>query len=227
VKAVNLIPTDARRGGASASIGKLGPGYMVLALLAIALTLVTLYVLTGNSISQRQAQLAGLRQQVADEQAREPDMSTYVNFENLAQKREATVRQIAATRFDWHGALSDLARVMPAHTALQSLVATASSSTSAVGDGASGDGIRTDLAGPAFELTGCTASQDDVAQLISRLRLIDGVQRVTLGSSVKPDSGASSSAGGSDTGCGANWPNFDIVVFFQTPAGATTTAATQ
>lgn len=71
--------------------------------------------------------------------------------------------------------------------------------------------MRGDIDAPAFELKGCTASQDDVAQLMSRLRLIDGVTRVTLEDSTETPSttGSTVPAQGGCTG-----PTFDMVVFF-------------
>jgi hypothetical protein len=70
-------------------------------------------------------------------------------------------------------------------------------------------------------MTGCTGNQDEVAQLMSRLRLINGVTRVTLGQSVKSASGAgstSTSAASAHTCAGG--PSFDMVVFFQPMANA-------
>jgi Tfp pilus assembly protein PilN len=229
VKAVNLIPTESRRGGMSPSLGRLGAAHAVVGLLVIALAFVTVYVLTSNSVSDRKAQLAGLNQQVTQIQAQINRLNSYAQFEKLAQARAATVRQIAATRFDWHGALSDLSKVVPANTSLQSLVATASSTTSSSGGAgaAPGGSIRSAINAPAFQLKGCTHTQDQVAQLISRLRLINGVTRVTLQDSTAQVSGAagtsvSSSAGaaGSSAGaCPAHGPSFDMVVFFQPLAG--------
>jgi Tfp pilus assembly protein PilN len=159
-------------------------------------------------------------------------LSSYAHFEQLAQQRAATVRQIAATRFDWHGALSDLSKVMPADASLQSLVATVSAG-SASGSSGAGGGVRGDINVPALELKGCTGSQDEVAQLISRLRLINGVTRVTLDDSVKQAAGqpgaavtSSPSSGSSAGGCSANGPSFDMVVFFQPLAAATTATGT-
>jgi Tfp pilus assembly protein PilN len=201
----------------------------VLAVLVIMLAFVTMYVLAGNTISQRKAQLASLKQQVAQLQAQTAQLNSYAEFRTLAQARAATVRQIAATRFDWHAALTDLSRVMPANASLQSLVATPSTSaTGAAGASASSGAVRGAINAPAFELKGCTASQDDVAQLVSRLRLINGVSRVTLEDSIKQSSGQSGAAvssagstpGSSGAGCKSGWPNFDMVVFFQPVSGA-------
>jgi Tfp pilus assembly protein PilN len=199
--------------------------------LAIALLFVTIYTLTGNTISSRKAKLKTLHAEVAHEQAQAARLQNYVAFQKLAQSRVDTVREIAAARFNWHGALADLAKVVPANTSLQSLTGSvvpgASISGNSVGSGSS---IRGDLQVPAFELSGCSDTQDDVAELMSRLRLIDGVTRVTLNSSSKSltaQSGASASGGSGNTGCGSNSPTFDIVVFFQavTNAGPTGIAA--
>jgi Tfp pilus assembly protein PilN len=216
MRAVNLIPKDARRAGMSPSLGKLGASHVVVALLVVALGFVTLYVLASNTVSQRQSQLAGLKQQVTSMQAQVARLNSYAQFEKLAQEREQTVREIATSRFDWHGALSDLSKVVPANTSLQSLVATVSPSVSGVGGGSGA--VRGDISAPAFELKGCTGSQDEVAQLISRLRVINGVTRVTLEDSTAATN-ASGSTTGSVSGCPASGPSFDMVVFFQPGAG--------
>jgi Tfp pilus assembly protein PilN len=241
VRAVNLIPTDSRRTGGGPSIAPQSPAILVLGLLAVAVAFVTIYVLTSNTISSRKANLAQIQAEVAQQQAESARLANYAQFAQLAQARVQTVRQIAATRFDWHGALSDLAKVVPANTSLQSLTGTVSPSAggAGAGGGAVGAGLRSAISAPAFEMAGCTATQDDVARLISRLRLINGVTRVTLGSSAKQDSaqsGATVSTTAASTnpseGCGANAPSFDLVVFFTPiagvgPSGASPPAASQ
>lgn len=239
MRAVNLLPTDTRASaGGGFSLGQLGPVHVVLAVLVIVLVYVTVYVLTSNTISQRQSQLAAVNQQVTQEQAQISKLTSYTQFAQLAQQRAATVKQIAETRFDWHAALTDLSKVMPANASLQSLVATVAPGASVSGAGgstggsaASSGGLRGAVNAPAFEMKGCTATQDDVARLISRLRLINGVQRVTLEDSTKAQAGPggaaapSSGTGGSSGGCPANGPTFDLVVFFQSMPGASSGAA--
>jgi Tfp pilus assembly protein PilN len=202
----------------------------VIGVLVIALAFATVYVLTSNTISQRKSQLAGLQQQVAQIQGQIARFNSYAHFEQLAQQRASTVRQIASSRFDWHGALADLSKVVPADTSLQSLVATAAPG----GSGASGGGVagvRSAINAPAFELKGCTGTQDEVAQLMSRLRLINGVTRVTLEDSVKGGAGqagavvASAPASSGAQGCAASGPSFDMVIFFQPLSGAASTGS--
>jgi Tfp pilus assembly protein PilN len=236
VKAVNLIPADAQR-GRGVQLGSLpsGPGAIVLGILAVALALVTVYVLTANSISERKVTLATDQAQLTTVKAEAAELSQYSDFAQLAQARIQTIREIATSRFDWHASLADLSKVVPADTSLQSLVGTVSPDTGVGGASSAGSGagsLRSAIDAPAFELSGCTKTQDDVARLMSRLRLMNGVTRVTLADSTKSAgaqagaSVASGSAAGATAsqGCGANTPSFDLVVFFQPLPGATPTA---
>jgi Tfp pilus assembly protein PilN len=218
MRAVNLIPADARGGSRSRgpSTGMQVPVYVLLGFLAAAVALVTIYVLTNNSITSRTAQLSNLKTEVAQEQAAVTRLGSFTKFASLAQTRISTVHSIAAARFDWHGALSDLAKVIPANVTLQSVVGTV---VPGAGSGGTGS-LRSDVTAPAFELSGCTRSQDDVARLMSQLRLINGVTRVTINDSQMSNSASAPSSTGSSQGCGANAPNFDLVVFFQPVANA-------
>jgi Tfp pilus assembly protein PilN len=224
MRAVNLIPAEARKAGPGIQSGGLGPGFAVLGLLGLALLLVTIYVLTSNTISDRKVQLADLQAQVAQEQAAAGPLASYASYAQLAQARVATVTQIAQSRFDWHAALADLSRVVPRNASLTSLVATSSPSATVTGGGGNTSSLRGDIAAPAFQISGCTTSHDDVARLMSRLRLINGVQRVTLSDSVKQSGGAAgvSSPGTSagSAGCATSQTEFDLVVFFVPIAGA-------
>lgn len=231
MKAVNLIPSDARKDGGISSSYQI-VHYGLFGVLAAALALVTLYVLAGNSVSSRQAQLTSLQAQVAQAQSEVTQLGTYASFQKLAATRVQTVEGIAATRFDWHTALTGLSRVVPADTSLQSLIATAAPGASAGGSASGSAGaLRGAVSTPAFELAGCTSTQDDVARLMSRLRLVPGVSRVTLGASQKSSAATSGttvsgSGGAGPQGCGPNKPSFDIVVFFQPLTGAGPTGAT-
>jgi Tfp pilus assembly protein PilN len=224
MRAVNLIPRDARRPGMVTTGFSFGPSYAILAVLAIAVALVTVLVLTNNTISDRQAKLDGLRSQLANEQALVGRLVPYQRFAQLAQARVSTVREIVAARFDWHRALSDLSKVVPANTSLQTLNATVSPSA-----GGGGSAVRGDIPTPAFDLVGCTRSQDDVARLMSRLRLVEGVTRVTLESSAGAGAGVTSGSAATTTStvCSGG-PSFQLVVFFSAPPtlGASTTPST-
>jgi Tfp pilus assembly protein PilN len=234
VKAVNLIPGDSRSRSTRSSRIPFGPTQVFLVLLAVAVGLVTVYVLTSNTIKERQVKVAQLQQEVSQQQAVATRLTNYANFVKLAQKRIQTVRQIASTRFDWYSALRDLSRVVPADTSLQSLTASVAPGDTAGSSATPGStSVRGDIAAPAFEIRGCTKTQDDVARLMSRLRLINGVTRVTLEDSQKQaatqgGASVSSASTGSATGsqgCGGNTPSFDLVVFFTPLPGEAAAAA--
>jgi Tfp pilus assembly protein PilN len=224
MRAVNLIPADSRGGSGSRgpSTGMQVPVYVLLGFLAAAVALVTVYVLTNNSIASRTAKLSNLKTEVTQEQAAVARLGEFTKFAQLAQTRISTVHSIAAARFDWHTALSDLSKVVPANTTLQSVVGTivpGANSGGGSGSGSTGS-LRGDITAPAFELSGCTHSQTDVAKLMSQLRLINGVTRVTISDSQMSNSTAAPSTSGSGQSCGANAPSFDLVVFFEPVANA-------
>ncbi|HTP20787.1 MAG TPA: hypothetical protein VMJ65_14345 [Solirubrobacteraceae bacterium] len=220
MRAVNLIPADSRgRSSRGPSTGMQVPVYILLGFLAAAVALVTVYVLTSNSISSRTATLTSLKTQVAQEQAAANRLGEFSKFSQLAQTRIGTVRGIASARFDWHTALVNLSKVVPANTTLQSISGTVVPGASAGGGGA-GSSLRSAITAPAFEMTGCTANQDDVARLMSRLRLINGVTRVSFSNSQESNSGAPGGSSGNGQGCAANAPTFDLTVFFSPVANA-------
>jgi Tfp pilus assembly protein PilN len=197
------------------------PVYVLLGFLAVAVALVTVYVLTNNSIADRRATLASLQTQVTQEQAAAARLGEFTKFSALAQTRIGTVRSIAAARFDWPAALTDISKVVPANTTLQSLVGTVvpGATTGGSGGGANGS-LRGDITAPAFELTGCTRSQDDVARLMSQLRLVNGVTRVAFSNSQESTGSGTTVGPGGSQGCGPNTPTFNLVVFFQPVANA-------
>ncbi|MHB8690857.1 MAG: hypothetical protein ACYDHH_06385 [Solirubrobacteraceae bacterium] len=209
MKAVNLIPRESRT-NRGVSPRSLGPGHAVLAVLVIAVAFVAIYVLNKNTISDRQSTLAGLTSQVSQTQAIASSLQGYVTYEQAAQQHASTVRTIVAARFNWDTALTELSQVVPTGTSLQSLSGTVVpgatvTSSSSGGSGVGTGTLRSVLGVPAFEIRGCTTSQDEVANLLSRLRLINGVTRVTLSDSQKDTSSAA---------CRVNAPAFDLVVFF-------------
>jgi Tfp pilus assembly protein PilN len=227
MRAVNLVPADSRgRSSRGPSTGMQVPVYILLGFLAAVVALVSVYVLTNNSISSRTATLNSLKTQVAQEQAAANRLGAFSKFSQLAQTRISTVRGIASARFDWHTALVNLSQVVPADTTLQSIVGTVVPGASAGGGGGgAGSSLRSDITAPAFELTGCTTNQDDVARLMSRLRLINGVTRVSFSNSQETNSAApSSGSGGSSNsngqGCSGSAPTFDLTVFFTPVANA-------
>jgi len=231
VRAVNLIPADERRGGAGGSGRSGGAVYVLLGVLAVAVLAVSAYVLTGNSVNDKTAELASASAKADSAEQQAAALKPYAEFAKLEQQRVATVKSLASSRFDWDRTLRQLSKVMPDNVWLASFLATVKPGVTVDGSAASGDtgNIRQASQNPAIEMIGCTTSQDEVARLMTRLRLMGGVDHVVLSSSEKATSNtaaASAPASGSDSAgadsgdCrhGSNrFPQFSIVILFKSP----------
>ncbi|HEV7750460.1 MAG TPA: PilN domain-containing protein [Baekduia sp.] len=240
MRAVNLIPADQQRGAGGAAGRSGGGAYILLGALALFVVMAAAYVHTGKSADSKKAELARVTQEATTAEAKAQSLQSFTKFSSLRTKRVDTVSQLAASRFDWSHALREVARVLPTNAWLSSLTGTTSPSVSL--SGGSGSALRSSLAVPAIEIQGCTTSQASVARMMARLRLIDGVQRVTLEDSTKVeaaggavgDSGGGAVGGGSSSDCrggSSHFPLFKIVVFYEQQAnavpvaGGTTTTA--
>ena len=226
MRAVNLIPVEDRRGLRGSGSGSGVASYIVLGVLAAVVAMSAAYTHTNRSLGDRRAQLESVQSQVDTAQAQVQRYSSYTGFTALRQKRSETVRSLAASRFDWSHALHELARTIPSNAWLTSLKGTVTPGVSV--DGGTSDSLRASLPNPALEVMGCTTSQADVAKVISSLRRIDGVERVSLSSSQKLDQSAANGSGrGTDGDCrngNAHYPQFSMTLFFATP---TTPSAAQ
>jgi Tfp pilus assembly protein PilN len=229
MNAVNLIPAEQRRG-----IGGNGSGlasYVVLGLLALIVAMSAAYTLANRSLGDKRDKLASLQQQAQAYQARAEGLAGYTSFSGLRQKRSETVRSLATSRFDWSHTLHEVARTIPSDAWLTSMRGTVSPGTSV--EGGSNDPLRGSYPGPALEIVGCTTSQDKVAAVISSLRRIDGVQRVSLSSSAKIDNSSGTGAGGGGGGDGdcrngnVRFPEFSLTLSFNAPSAPATASATQ
>jgi Tfp pilus assembly protein PilN len=236
MRAVNLIPLEERRGlrggGAGAGIGS----YIVLGVLALVVAMSAAFTLANRTLTDRRAELTSVQAQVAQAESQAQQLASYTTFSALRQKRTETVRSLAASRFDWSHALHEIARTIPSNAWLTSLRGTVAPGINV--EGGSDDPLRGAIPSPAIEIVGCTVSQADVASVISDLRRVDGVQRVSLSSSQRLDSSAatptaasgSSGGGGSDDDCrhgNARFPQFSMTLFFKSPPAPGTQATTQ
>jgi Tfp pilus assembly protein PilN len=227
MKAVNLIPADEQRGlrGSGSGLGS----YIVLAVLALVVAASAATTLTNRTLTHRRDKLAAVQEQTRQAQAEVTRLASYTGFSALRQKRSDTVKSLAASRFDWSHALHEVARTIPSDAWLTSLRGTVAPGISV--EGGADDSLRSSVAAPALALVGCTTSQGEIARVISSLRRVDGVQRVTLSSSAKLDnsSGASGSAEGNDCRHGnQRFPEFSMILFFnpQPAAGSSTPGTT-
>jgi len=213
VRPFNLIPPEQRRGvKAPLRAGILG--YVIVAVLAVALLGVTLVVLTGNQISDRKAEVTTLQGQVAQAQARAQELSRYQQFASLQQARQDTVSSLAKSRFDWERVLRELAIVIPSDVWLTNVTASASGDSSSGSSSSSSSSAATDIQGPSLDMQGCASSHDAVATFLASLRDIDGVTRATVMSSDAQDPNDSSGSTGS-TGGGGGCTSPGLVISFE------------
>jgi len=216
MKAVNLMPRDARVAGRSAQGSGTG-AYLLLAALAALVVCVTVWATANKQTGDRRAQLERVTAQAAAAEKRAGASVAFVEFQRLARERVQTVTNLSSTRFDWAHAMREVGRVIPGDVWLTGLAGTT---------GAAGGPPSTSTSAapaPVIELAGCTRSQAKVARLMARLRTIDGLRGVTLKTSEKPD-------GTGDESCPANRasdPRFTIAVSFAVPgAGPATVDST-
>ena len=225
MRAVNLIPADARR--AASAAGKSGGGvYVLLGALGLVVACVAALTITNRQVAEKSAEAGRLEVQAAAAQAKAGNLATYKQFNQLVKTRSEGVRTLAATRFDWGATLEQVSRVIPADVSLTQLTA---STAPGIGSGG-GVSLRSALENPAVELLGCAPSQARVALLMARLRRLEGVRRVSVAASTKAEDTQAPSASpdeSADTGtCRVDdqTPEFQIVVFFGTPRAAPTQA---
>jgi Tfp pilus assembly protein PilN len=217
MRPVNLIPAEERR-GQNAPL-RSGPiAYIVLGALVALLAGVTLVVLTGNQIADREAELAQVEREDTAATAQAQRLSAYTQYQLLSEQRTTTVKSLADSRFDWERVMRELSLVLPSNVWLTSLTASASPSAS-TGGGEGGDGdLRQAVAGPALEMSGCSTGQDGVAGFVGALKDMDGVTRVGVESSALPAVGtaAGTGEGGSSSNCRTRdfIAEFKIVVAF-------------
>ncbi|MCW3012635.1 MAG: hypothetical protein JWO90_3039 [Solirubrobacterales bacterium] len=234
MRAINLIPADERRGAGGAGGRSGGAAHVLVGLLAVLVAVTAYWTLQKRSLSDKQAEVAHVEVQAASSEAQAAELTSFIQFAGLRAARTQTVTSLASSRFDWSHALEEIARVIPANVSLTALVGTVAPGVSLkAGGGVATSSLRSALPVPAVELSGCTTDQDSVARMLTRMRLIDGVTRVSLQSSVKADAVGGGTAGSGAGACrqgkqGAS-PTFALVVFFDQVAGSvpTTTPGTR
>jgi Tfp pilus assembly protein PilN len=228
MRAVNLIPADLRASRSGG--GRSGNGaFVVLGALALLVVMVSGYTLAGRAVSDKQARLTAVERQAAAAEQRTANLKAYTEFSTLSKQRTETVKSLAASRFDWAHAMTDVARVLPSNAWLSSMRATVAPGVSV--DGAA-DPLRQGLAVPAIELSGCTTSQANVARIVADLRAADGVRRVSLSSANKSEAtgatsteAASAGTAGDCTQGNSHRPKFSLTLFYDAPAAPAAAAS--
>jgi Tfp pilus assembly protein PilN len=202
MKAVNLLPSDARR--SFGTLRGLTPGTnMLLGALIAGLVLVIAYVAMTNAVTSKKDELSQIRIAQAAASLQVAELKPYADLEELRQSLLERVRSLAGGRYDWPQTLDRVARAFPADATLTNF------------DGAAAEGT----AAPSIMLSGCTPSHDDVAGLIDRLRAVKGVTGVSLQSSTIGEAGGE--------GACPHEEQFKLAVQLDAPAGAQAAQAGQ
>lgn len=233
MKAVNLIPSEQRASGKTTAASAAAPSeggsafgaYVVLGVLALAVAAAALYVLATNSIKANEAELARVTQEATAVKAQASSLQAFADFKTLSTARVATVQGLASSRFAWQRSLDDVSRALPADVYVSSLEGSTTS-------GGGGSSLRGAVSAPAIELNGCTRSQASVARMMSHLRGVRGVTRVSLSKSEVSDATSSAALAAPPTANagvpGEKTPNtisepcpkgsppsFNVVIFFE------------
>jgi Tfp pilus assembly protein PilN len=235
MRAVNLIPAE-QRSGASAGAGQSqGAVYAVLGLLAGVALLVALYGVAHRQISNRQAEAARVTSQAQQAQTAAQGLAPYTSFIAVREQRLQAVSTLVDSRFDWAHVFHEFGRVLPLGVSISSLEGTigtatptglpaasapsaSASAAPASSASASGGASAAPVASatptgsvPAFTVGGCALSQREVAVMLERLRLMDGVSGATLESSTK---NAAVGGGGPSGACPSGAPMFTVHISF-------------
>ena len=209
MRPVNLIPPEDRRGEkAPMRTGALA--YVVVAVLGLALLTITGSVLIGNQISDRKTEKSSLESELSTAQAEADRTKSFADFAALQLSREQTVASLAQSRFDWERVLRELAIVIPHDVWLTSLNASVSqdaATSSASSSSSSGSSAGSEsITGPSLQIEGCAGGHEAVARFLAALGDVDGVTRVSVLKSDRPDLASSSAAttgGSSGTAAGS------------------------
>lgn len=228
MRAVNLLPAE-QRGGVSVGAGRSqGGAYAVLATAGGLAAMAFLYGHAHHQISSRRGEVASITAQAQQAQDAAERLAPYTSFVSMREQRAQAVETLVDSRFDWAHAFHELGRVLPSAVSVSSLSGTigaggesststtTSSPTTTTTTASSVSSSTPPGSVPTFTLTGCATSQASVALMLERLRLIDGVDEVTLQSST-----AGSTGGG---GCPSGYPAYALQIDFDA-LPATTAAA--
>jgi Tfp pilus assembly protein PilN len=207
MRAVNLIPAEERRGAGGIAGRSGGVAYVLTGALAVIVVLGVVYALAVHSVADKKGQLASVTQQVSNVTAEAQSLTPYVQVAALSTDKVQQVMTLAKARFNWPGAMRQLALGLPSDVTLTTFGATAGGSAAV---NAAGE-PDTD-----FSLAGCASNQAEVATVLTDLAAVPGVDNVTLSSSVenKRVLGKSKPSAVEASGGGCPLVTFDLTVTY-------------
>jgi len=228
MRAVNLIPAEERRGVSVGGGRSGGAAYILLGAFGLLAVFVLLYGLARHQVSDRKGKLASIAVQKRQAEESASALAPYTSFIALREERVKAVEAVVDSRFDWAHAFHELGRVLPrdasiasldgtigAGTATTTTTASAPAATTAASASATASSATPPGSVPTMTLTGCAATQSEVALTLQRLRLMDGVSSVNLQSSVRNEGSGGSSGASSTGGCKPSSPSFTVQIAFE------------
>ena len=189
-----------------------GGAYAVVGALAVLLLMAVFYTLTANQVKDRSAKAAAAKQEADQASGRASSLQAFSSFAQVKDTRTSSVSTLATGRFDWERYLRELAAVLPDGGWLQKADASVTGSEEQNAN-TSGGAAPAQPALPASTLSGCVATQGDVADLMVRLRKLYLVQDVELTSAERGDGKSEATV----DSCG-RFVTFQVTVTFGSPA---------
>ena len=190
MRAVNLIPSDQRRGAGGLAGRSGGVVYVLTGGLAVLVALGVVYALAVHSVASRKTQLASVTRQVAVVTAESQALQPYVQVAGVTTEKVHEVTSLAESRFNWPSAMQQLALALPGDVTFTSFTATTSAgtptstTTSSPTTPATGSAASSGT-GASFSLIGCASTQREVAEVLTNLFQVPGVSDVRLANTVE------------------------------------------
>ena len=175
MRAVNLIPADQRRGAGGIAGRSGGIVYVLPAGLAVLVLLGVVYALAVHKVADKKAQLAAVTQQVTSVTEQAQALAPYIQFAGVSTAEVSQVTSLAGSRFDWPNAMRQLALALPPDVTFIGFSATANA----------GVANATGLPDTNFNLIGCASTQGEIANVLSNVATVPGVNDVALVSTIE------------------------------------------
>ena len=184
MRAVNLIPSDQRRGAGGLAGRSGGVVYVLTGGLAVLVALGVVYALAVHSVASRKTDLASVTRQVSIVTAESQALQPYVQVAGATTEKIHEVTSLAESRFNWPSAMQQLALALPGDVTFTAFTATADAGAS-TSTAAPTTATPTTGSGASFTLVGCASTQREVAEVLTNLFQVPGVSDVQLASTVE------------------------------------------
>jgi Tfp pilus assembly protein PilN len=180
LKRINLLPPE-ERVKASRERGLM---YAVVALVAVVVALGAVYFWQHGQVSDKQAQVDSLEQQIAQVNTEVAALQPYQELQTKRTSMTTTARAIYDARVPWSTILEEISLVIPDNVRLTSLTcAIPATMLPGAATAAGGAASATDIT-----FVGQTYEHQDVADFMTRLGLLPHITNIQLSSSTQATS---------------------------------------